>query len=327
MKTAFLPILLVFAFVSPVLGEGASLERAFGLDDEFFPHIEAPASILSGSWEMKLDEKVDGKVEGGRTIKLEIRSANSVIVGGESPADKSGGLLVTGKVMRGRVTIVRIQLHGDRNYKAFLNGIQMDSGEIVGTHVDTSGFRGDWSMAFTKTKIIEPVDASLPDTKLYESVLGVYGKAIRGSRHPFINLRPPARNLWTDEIQEHVAKVLPYEKVDYIGAAKLVITKPGKHMINIPGAGVQVKINGELAEAGMVELKRGVYNVEIYTNHWGQPYLTYAEVSVIRHDTKKPVPFVNTIETITSFRNEKLAGKKPIEVCEFELKRYEPPAE
>lgn len=327
MKIPSLFVLFSLAIASPVFGEGASLEREFGLRDEFFPRIEAPASIASGVWQLKLDEKVDGKVTPGRIVRLRLRSANSVIVGGEEAESKPNAILISGRVVPGLVPIVQFEQHGERKYRAFFTGIQMDSGEIVGTYVDTNGFRGDWSLSFEKMKSFEPAQASLPDAVLFESVLGVYGKAIRGKRREFINLRPPARNLWTEEIQRHVAEALPYGDVDYIGAAKLVIAKAGKYTIHIPGAGVEFKINDQRVEAGVVELKRGVYNVEIYTNHWGQPYLTYAEVSVSCNDTKETVPFVNSIETIKSFRRKEIADHKPVEVCEYEMKRYEPPGE
>lgn len=154
-----------------------------------------------------------------------------------------------------------------------------------------------------------------------ESVLGVYGRAIRGDRKPFINLQPPRRNLWTDEIQRTLQGTLSYEEVDYIGTACLVIPASGKYIVEIPGAGVEFRLNGQRVEAGGIELMAGLYEVEIYSNHWGQPYLTYAEVSVVQRETGARIPFVNSASDIKAFRTQKIDGRRVVEVSEYKPRR------
>ena len=169
---------------------------------------------------------------------------------------------------------------------------------------------------------IEPtVDAS--DEPLFECALGVYGQAIRGKRRPFVNLRPPNRNLWTDKIESRLDGVLSYGQVDYIGTAKLVIPKTAWYTIDLPGAGVQLRISGKLVSTGDVQLREGVHDVEIYTNHWGQPYLKYAQASVLSDGDAKRIPFVNTGAAIEEFLSKKIDGKPIVEVTGYKPPRVD----
>lgn len=150
--------------------------------------------------------------------------------------------------------------------------------------------------------------------ELFESVLGTYGQAIRGPRSHFVNLRPPKRDLWTDEIQAQMHGNISLENIDYVGTAKLVVTEPGWHTIDLPEAGTQFRLNRLLIGGGDVELSRGVYDVEVYTNFWGQPYLKYASVVVRRNGTEKPIPLVNTAADIREFLAKPIDGRRVVEV-------------
>lgn len=171
--------------------------------------------------------------------------------------------------------------------------------------------------------VIEP-HANSSKQPLFESVLGVYGQAIRGKRHPFVNLRPPNRNLWSQEIEDKLKGTLSYGEVDYIGTAKLVIPESGAYTVDIPNAGTQFRLNGHLVNAGDVELHKGVYNVEIYTNHWGQPYLKYAHAAVFKKGTKARIPFVNTDDALEKFLSQKINGRTVTEVCSYQTNPIKP---
>jgi len=166
----------------------------------------------------------------------------------------------------------------------------------------------------------KPVANSLK-AAVFESVLGVYGQAIRGQRFPFVNLRPPDRNLWTEEIESKLRGTLSYGQVDYTGTAKLVIPETGTYTIDLPARGTQLKLNGFLLKLGDVQLQKGVYDVEIYTNHWGQPYLKYAHANVYKYGTRTKIPFVNTAAAIKKFRSQKIDSRRVVEVCDYDLKR------
>jgi hypothetical protein len=194
--------------------------------------------------------------------------------------------------------------------------------QFSGTFADNQGRSGDWRLTLVAEQFFEPA-APMPDEVLFESVLGVYGEAIRGKRHPLINLRPPQGNLWTAEIQEVIGGVLSYEAVDYIGTARLVIVEAGTYTVDIPVDGVEFRVNGDRVTAGDVELQEGAYDIEIYTNHWGQPYLTYAEVSVTKAGTGDRIPFVNTAGDIEAFRSQANAEQTVKEVCDYPLQRIE----
>ena len=167
--------------------------------------------------------------------------------------------------------------------------------------------------------LIEP--NTVPAEPLFESVLGVYGHAIRGQRRPFVTLRPPNGDLWTEDIERKLKETLSYAEVDYIGTAKLVIPAEGMYTIDIPKTGTQFRLNGHLVRAGNIKLRKGGYDVEIYTNHWGQPYLKYARAAVFKAGTKTKIPFVNTGDTLETFLSQRINDHAVTEVC-----RYQPRA-
>jgi hypothetical protein len=168
--------------------------------------------------------------------------------------------------------------------------------------------------------VLRPAAKSLK-RPVFESVLGVYGQAIRGQRFPFVNLRPPDRNLWTEEIENKLHGTLSYGQVDYIGTAKLVIPETGTYTIDLPERGTQLQLNGIVLKLGDIQLQKGVYDVEIYTNHWGQPYLKYAHANVFKQGTRTRIPFVNTAAAIEDFRSQTIDSRKVIEVCNYPVKR------
>ena len=171
----------------------------------------------------------------------------------------------------------------------------------------------------TLIQAIKPLAEKLPKV-LHESVLGVYGRAIRGKRHAFVNLRPPHRDLWTKAIESKLRGTLSYGEGDYIGTAKLVIAKTALYTVDLPGSGTQLRLNGQTVPSGELKLQKGVYKVEIYTNHWGQPYLKYAHAVVRLKKTKKRIPFVNSQADIKRFLTRKIGGQRVREVS-----GYEPP--
>lgn len=154
--------------------------------------------------------------------------------------------------------------------------------------------------------------------ELYESVLGAYGKALRGPRSRFVNLRPPKRDLWTDEIRARIAGKISVEGIDYVGTAKLVITEPGWYTVDLPEAGTQFRLNNLLLSGGDVELSKGVYDVEVYTNFWGQPYLQFASAVVRKKGTEQRIPLVNTAKDIDAFLSQRIDGRAVVEVSGYE---------
>lgn len=289
--------------------------------------LERPAEAISmsGIWTIAYDDKLDGTLQTATSQRLVIESANGQVIARRRDGQSDGpenGVLFTGQVIAGAPAVLMLRQDDPDGHVVVYVGHVVTAGNITGSYADNRGRGGDWSLTLATERRIEPA-AGVPDELLFESVLGTYGKAIRGDRYPFINLRPPHRNLWTDEVQEVVQGTLPYGEVDYIGTAKLVIGESGTYTVDIPGAGVEVRLNGQRIEAGDVELKPGLYEVEIYTNHWGQPYLTYAEVTVRKQvavnkqGTETRIPFVNTAADIQAFRSQKIAGRQVVEACQY----------
>jgi len=192
--------------------------------------------------------------------------------------------------------------------------------DVVGIAATPNDWRARQRGRRPQESPLKPAAKSLK-RPVFESVLGVYGEAIRGQRYPFVNLRPPDRNLWTREIENRLRGTLSYAQVDYIGTAKLVIPASGTYTIDLPARGTELRLNGIVLKAGEIALLKGVYDVEIYTHHWGQPYLKYAHVNVFKQGTRTKIPFVNTAVAIEDFRSQTIDSRRVIEVCNYPVKR------
>ena len=120
--------------------------------------------------------------------------------------------------------------------------------------------------------------------------------------------------MWTEEIQAQIGGKVSFESIDYVATAMLVITEPGWYTIDLPERGTQFRLNGMLLGGGDVELSKGVYDVEIYTNFWGQPYLQYASVAVRRSGTQQSIPLVNTADDVRALLEKSVDGRKVVEV-------------
>ena len=167
-------------------------------------------------------------------------------------------------------------------------------------------------------------------------MLGHYGRATRGHRGRFINLRPPtSANLWTPQIQQRLRGRLNFSGLDYIGTALLVIRKTGWYRVELAAAGTSLKLNGRTVSTGRIQLRQGVYDAEIHTTTWGGPYLKAARVAVFadagksgktsnKKDRPKPdarIPFVNTTAAIRDFVNQRISGRRVEEVTDWTTRR------
>ncbi len=171
-----------------------------------------------------------------------------------------------------------------------------------------------------KRKIESQVPRSLTTVvgeELFECVLGWYGQRHRGPRNRLVNLRVPNRNLWADEVRAKMGGKVSLADIDYIATAKLVVTEPGWYTIILPDRGTQFRLNDMVLPGGDVELSRGVYDVEIYTNTWGQPYLQYASVAIEMKGTEKRIPLVNTAEDVNRFLEQRIDGRRMVEVSGY----------
>ncbi len=236
---------------------------------------------------------ISGEVISGEPAVVTIRQDRADDVLGAGSLVRSGGMTVT-----------------------YLGKVVAD-GKVIGTFLDNRGGSGDWSLSKISDMLLKPVTAQLPKEEMFESVLGIYGRAIRGERSEFINLRPPHRDLWTDSIKSMIEPTIAYGDVDYIGTAKMIVREDGVYTIDLPGAGVELRVSEQLLESGDVQLARGIYEIEIYTNHWGQPYLTYADVRVFEKDSEEQLPFVNSKCEIDSFRSQQFNDLKVVVVTDY----------
>lgn len=319
-KSLYFGIVLAIASCHALIaGEPLLIQEGFGLQSGT---DGVPGDLPErGIWEMEYDVVLDGRLEETRTHALVLSTANVRIMGhyeNHFADGQDNDSIFTGSLLTGPVPIVTLQQDDRPHYTAFYSGRLVEPGRVVGSYADNHGHAGDWALTLVTESRVEPFRAEPPQEDLIRSVLGTYGKAIRGERFPYVNLRPPNRNLWTEKISQAIEEELDYGEVDYIGTALLVIPETGKHRIEIPGAGVEFRINGQRFNDGVLDLKKGVYRIEIYTNHWGQPYLTYAQVTVRRSDTNEEVPFVNTESDIRAFLAQRIDGRPVKEVCTFE---------
>ena len=306
--------------VCALLGTLAAVASAGGEEGVFRNITEfdfrLPSPTISGVWESRIDRSLDGKVKEASTTRWTITSKNNRLSGraAAKPDDKNASPILVGELVSGTPFLVTVREDDQQGVTRIFTGKLVAPKQITGTYTDNRGNTGDWILSMIAERTFEP--APIPDAQLYRSVLGIYGKAIRGKRHPFINLRPPNRDLWADDIKARLEPTLPYGDVDYIATALLVIEKTGTYHIDLPDSGVQFRLNGHLVK-GDVLLERGAYDIEIYTNHWGQPYLKYAHVAIIDKATEKAIPLVNTKAAIAAFRARKIGDDSVAEVTDF----------
>jgi len=316
-----------------------------GLRFEGGPFSPFPVRIVEliphrGTWTMEYDEKLDGELKETKSRIILLEEANYRLVGQWKDNDDPHApraSFFTGQLIPGAANLITLRQDIEQGFTVVYSGRLVENNRFVGSYYDNHGRTGDWSLTLgaetTKTdplpekKIvrvpaeIDPLSQQLTDDLYFESVLGAYGRAIRGDRSRFINLRPPNRNLWTEEIENALDGTLSYEEVDYIGTAKLLIPERGTYTLEMPGANVEFRINNQRVAAGDLELKKGVYEIEIYTNHWGQPYLKYAQAFVHKKGSSENIPFVNAASDVERFLKQKIGGKPVTEVCDYTLKR------
>ncbi len=170
-----------------------------------------------------------------------------------------------------------------------------------------------------EAKLPAPID-SLGDETAYQCVLGMYGRSIRRAKYAVVNLRPPNRDLWNEQIQEEVRGRISFEGIEYVGTAKLVIQTEGSYTIDLPQRGTAFRLNGKQMSAGDIKLTRGVYSVEIHAHSWGQPWMRYASAAVRHKISGEPVPFVNTGKAIKEFLDQRINGRRVVEVSGYQPK-------
>ncbi len=323
-----LMVVMGIAFIEDL--DAQQLERPC---EQTLAGLHGDASALGipdrGTWKAEVDNELDGVIREANTRLFVLESVNNALVGHYIDREVGGAencSIFTGQAIPGATVLVTLRQDDRTDYTALYTGRCVSASRIVGSYVDNRGGAGDWSLTLVceqeeqevgQSHQVEPLSRDLPDEPLFESVMGVYGKAIRGERQPFINLRPPHRDLWNAEVQEIVQGALSYQEVEYIGKAKLVIPETTMYCVEIPGAGVEFRLNCHRFESGEVALAKGLYEVEIYTNHWGQPYLTYADVTILRKRDRTVIPFVNTASEIEAFRSQQIAGRSVLEVSDY----------
>ena len=133
----------------------------------------------------------------------------------------------------------------------------------------------------------------LGDHDYYKCVLGSYGRYARETRYPVINLSVPNCNLWSEAVQETLQGKLEFHKLNYRGDAKLFILNDGVYMIDIPGRGTGLQLNGVRLRNGEVELAKGVYQVQITTGTHGQPYLPDSYVRIKHKQSGKKLSLIH----------------------------------
>jgi len=327
MKRTLLVATIVFAATFTVLKSEEPGLRFEGEAFSLFPVQVVEVLPHRGTWTMEYDETLDGELKDAHSHIILLEEANNRLVGQlqekEDPHVPRASL-ITGQLIPGAANLITLRQDIEQGLTVVYTGRLVEKNRFVGSYYDNHGRSGDWSLTLgAETTAIDPLPHGLTDDVYFESVLGVYGKAIRGERSRFINLRPPNRNLWTDEIENALDGTLSYADVDYIGTAKLLIREAGTYTLELPGANVEIRINGRRVEAGDLELKKGLYGIEIYTNHWGQPYLKYAQAFVHPKGSDDRIPFINSARDVKKFRKQKIGGKRVVEACEYTLEPVE----
>jgi hypothetical protein len=157
----------------------------------------------------------------------------------------------------------------------------------------------------------------------YACVLGRYYTGQDWKKpHPYINLSLPAENLWSEPVKSQLRGKIVFEDISWRAFAQLVIPHDG--IYRIEGKSCWMNLNGKQVRDKQVdpeniELKRGVYEVELHSGTHGQPYLDHATLRIIDSKTQAWIPFVNTEADIKAFMATGVGGQPVKEVSGWKL--------
>jgi hypothetical protein len=154
-----------------------------------------------------------------------------------------------------------------------------------------------------------------PKEGFYISLLGQYHQGLTNPRklHPCVNLSVPNGDLWTERIQADLRGKIDFHEIAYEGIARLFIPSDGKYTFE--AGNCFVRIDGKAIAQSMsanttLDLKKGMYEVSVFTDTHGGPYLPKASVRIIDTRTNQPIPLVNSSADIERFLNSEVDGQK-----------------
>ena len=274
--------------------------------------ITAISSFGQGVW---IEERVD-PFNGLKSGKIEINGDVYEI----RPNANLKGANLSGADLRGT------NLSGADLRGVYLRGTDLRGANLKNTLLTKADLRNAVPHATAQQSPVENRYGS-PVTKIdpkqlgnhdyYKCVLGSYGRYARETRYPVINLSVPNCNLWSEAVQETLQGKLEFHKLNYRGDAKLFILNDGVYMIDIPGRGTGLKLNGVRLRNGEAELAKGVYQVQITTSTHGQPYLPDSYVHIKHKQSGKELPLVNSGADIKKFVSSVIDNQAVIEVSGY----------
>jgi hypothetical protein len=160
-------------------------------------------------------------------------------------------------------------------------------------------------------------EQAAPRDGVYISLLGRYFHGPSRKDYPYVNLSIPDGDLWSERIQRELRGKIDFVEIAYEGLGRLLIPADGSYVFD--ASNCTVKIDGKMISHGMsskstVDLKKGVYEVTIFTDTHGGPYLPQASIHIVDERSNKELPLVNSRADIERFMSRAVDGQKVTEM-------------
>ncbi len=164
-----------------------------------------------------------------------------------------------------------------------------------------------------------PTIIKRPNPKdFFVCVLGRYRDYFNSDRfYPVVNLDIPDQTLWNGEYAERLQGVVE-GSIGYEGSARFYIPADGEYEVR--GHNIQVTLDGYRLDdfrrhsTRPFPFKKGLHTILLSTHNHGQPFLGWAEVSIVEPESETDIPLVNTWADIELFMRTPVANRAVIEL-------------
>jgi hypothetical protein len=164
-----------------------------------------------------------------------------------------------------------------------------------------------------------PAGPKLSPTAVYEGLLGRYGNDDKPI--PFVTLAVPnGSNILSDEVLGKMRGKISIGEISYVGTGYFSIPADGTYEFD--SNLWEIKVNGrEMGfnrKLGTIDLKKGVYQIQVKSSNHGGPYLETATLTIRAAGSPDNIPIFNSGKDIQRLLSTPVAGFKPIVTHDFD---------
>ena len=153
----------------------------------------------------------------------------------------------------------------------------------------------------------------------YECLLGVYSNDSK--RTPFVTLAiPDGSNMLSDDVMSAIRGKISLGEISYVGKGYFFAPNDGSYEIDCNYG--TVNINGRAMKfgrkPGTIDLKKGIYELEIADTNHGQPYVAKGKITIRLARTAQQIPIYNSGKGVQRFLGASIGGSQVIPVSKFD---------